>query len=169
MLHASRFSPYCFFFFKQKTSYELRISDWSSDVCSSDLIISELLPQREGGHRYSNSDPVTGQAAWYDLRVRLERCLPEEAGETDPLMAPVKAPPPRGLDDGGLLRYGADLKSAAPAPAGRGSRFMEWIGNRTEVSPQVAGVADGKGDVKKPALKKPGGSQCPACPAITGR
>src|SRR3546814_5936553 len=28
---------YVFFFFKQKTAYELRISDWSSDVCSSDL------------------------------------------------------------------------------------------------------------------------------------
>src|SRR3546814_3435393 len=27
----------CFFFFKQKTAYEWRISDWSSDVCSSDL------------------------------------------------------------------------------------------------------------------------------------
>src|SRR3546814_17060674 len=31
----------CFFFFKQKTAYEMRISDWSSDVCSSDLIISD--------------------------------------------------------------------------------------------------------------------------------
>src|SRR3546814_9805502 len=28
---------YCFFFFKQKTAYEMRISDWSADVCSSDL------------------------------------------------------------------------------------------------------------------------------------
>src|SRR3546814_9949092 len=28
---------YCFFFYKQKTAYEMRISDWSSDVCSSDL------------------------------------------------------------------------------------------------------------------------------------
>src|SRR3546814_19225758 len=28
----------CCFFFKQKTAYEMRISDWSSDVCSSDLI-----------------------------------------------------------------------------------------------------------------------------------
>src|SRR3546814_2798553 len=27
----------CFFFFKQKTAYEMRISDWSSDVCASDL------------------------------------------------------------------------------------------------------------------------------------
>src|SRR3546814_15846280 len=29
----------CFFFFKQKTAYEMRISDWSSDVCSSDLVV----------------------------------------------------------------------------------------------------------------------------------
>src|SRR3546814_5296435 len=31
---------YVFFFFKQKTAYEMRISDWSSDVCSSDLLRS---------------------------------------------------------------------------------------------------------------------------------
>src|SRR3546814_6679991 len=31
------FFVFCFFFFKQKTAYEMRISDWSSDVCSSDL------------------------------------------------------------------------------------------------------------------------------------
>src|SRR3546814_972809 len=31
----------CFFFFKHKTAYEMRISDWSSDVCSSDLALSE--------------------------------------------------------------------------------------------------------------------------------
>src|SRR3546814_3177910 len=31
------FCLYLFFFFKQKTAYEMRISDWSSDVCSSDL------------------------------------------------------------------------------------------------------------------------------------
>src|SRR3546814_10295462 len=32
---------FCFFFFKQKTAYEMRISDWSSDVCSSDLRLLE--------------------------------------------------------------------------------------------------------------------------------
>src|SRR3546814_2358944 len=32
-----------FFFFKQKTAYEMRISDWSSDVCSSDLTTLQLL------------------------------------------------------------------------------------------------------------------------------
>src|SRR3546814_14280493 len=31
----------CFFFFKQKTAYEMRISDWSSDVCSSDLLLDD--------------------------------------------------------------------------------------------------------------------------------
>src|SRR3546814_7400134 len=40
------FSDILFFFFKQKTAYELRISDWSSDVCSSDLrapVFPEIL------------------------------------------------------------------------------------------------------------------------------
>src|SRR3546814_5335658 len=32
-----RLQVLCFVFFKQKTAYEMRISDWSSDVCSSDL------------------------------------------------------------------------------------------------------------------------------------
>src|SRR3546814_4652300 len=34
-----------FFFFKQKTAYEMRISDWSSDVCSSDLFGGQALDQ----------------------------------------------------------------------------------------------------------------------------
>jgi len=36
-------------------------------------LISELLPPRGDGHRWANSDPITGQAAWFDLRVRLEK------------------------------------------------------------------------------------------------
>src|SRR3546814_19009451 len=38
---------YCFFFFKQKTAYEMRISDWSSDVCSSDLDLNRRLREIE--------------------------------------------------------------------------------------------------------------------------
>src|SRR3546814_15514824 len=37
---------YSFFFFKQKTAYEMRISDWSSDVCSSDLFVQPRSPGR---------------------------------------------------------------------------------------------------------------------------
>src|SRR3546814_10078259 len=36
------------FFFKQKTAYEMRISDWSSDVCSSDLLIMFAFAQERG-------------------------------------------------------------------------------------------------------------------------
>src|SRR3546814_3484251 len=40
----------CVFFFKQKTAYEMRISDWSSDVCSSDLLSRyNLLSDRKDG------------------------------------------------------------------------------------------------------------------------
>src|SRR3546814_2106741 len=39
-----------FFFFKQKTAYEMRISDWSSDVCSSDLVVVEkVVPHHASG------------------------------------------------------------------------------------------------------------------------
>src|SRR3546814_12214559 len=38
-----------FFFFKQKTAYEMRISDWSSDVCSSDLIAEEIAVSQNVG------------------------------------------------------------------------------------------------------------------------
>src|SRR3546814_3071630 len=37
-----------FFFFKQKTAYEMRISDWSSDVCSSDLVRAAQASRRKG-------------------------------------------------------------------------------------------------------------------------
>src|SRR3546814_2923842 len=43
-------SSFCFF--KQKTAYEMRISDWSSDVCSSDLIL------RAGGERAADIRPL---------------------------------------------------------------------------------------------------------------
>src|SRR3546814_3922374 len=46
----------CVFFFKQKTAYEMRISDWSSDVCSSDLIFwSIIAPARPGWRTRSAS------------------------------------------------------------------------------------------------------------------
>src|SRR3546814_1893550 len=47
-MHCSSFSV--FFFFKQKTAYEMRISDWSSDVCSSDLRREIRLLDRLKGH-----------------------------------------------------------------------------------------------------------------------
>src|SRR3546814_4012182 len=51
-----------FFFFKQKTAYEMRISDWSSDVCSSDLFppSAKVAPPCSG----SDSAPGRRWRAW---------------------------------------------------------------------------------------------------------
>src|SRR3546814_1480798 len=54
---------WCFFFFKQKTAYEMRISDWSSDVCSSDLPgLTRLAPGMIG------SAPIPCLHASYSCR-----------------------------------------------------------------------------------------------------
>src|SRR3546814_1597635 len=56
-------SVYCifFFFFKQKTAYEMRISDWSSDVCSSDLTEQHVAPSRcEGSSSRQGEFPLHG-------------------------------------------------------------------------------------------------------------
>ncbi len=50
-------------------------------------LISELLPEKGDGMRWSNSDPVTGQAAWFDLRVKLEKvAAPDEAQPVFPAL-----------------------------------------------------------------------------------
>src|SRR3546814_9528682 len=50
-----------FFFFKQKTAYEMRISDWSSDVCSSDLQRLAVGRQREQSRRIGQPEAVDGE------------------------------------------------------------------------------------------------------------
>ncbi|MEO1723284.1 MAG: hypothetical protein AAFR84_12850, partial [Pseudomonadota bacterium] len=56
-------------------------------------LINELLPPRGDGLRWSNSDPVTGQAAWFDLRVRIEKAAPEDIdGLSKPSATPQASP-----------------------------------------------------------------------------
>jgi sulfite dehydrogenase (quinone) subunit SoeA len=74
-------------------------------------LIDELLPERESGYRYANADPVTGQAAWYDLRVRIERAAAEEAGTSAPQFA-VLRPPPGLAAPPQVSRYGAEFRRA---------------------------------------------------------
>src|SRR3546814_4056509 len=52
---------YVVFFFKQKTAYEMRISDWSSDVCSSDLVDCQHRRNRHG-HRVADPAETGGEA-----------------------------------------------------------------------------------------------------------
>src|SRR3546814_2971350 len=84
-----------FFFFKQKTAYEMRISDWSSDVCSSDL----WLPGSEGE---GVADVLIGDAAGrprFDFAGTLPAAWPRT-----PDMA-----------DGALFPLGYGLTYASPA------------------------------------------------------
>src|SRR3546814_9814429 len=79
-----------FFFFKQKTAYELRISDWSSDVCSPDLHLAARLAER--GQRPGGREHQVADAADVDHRrpvgQRVEQAL--ELGDHEP-------PPPEVL------------------------------------------------------------------------
>src|SRR3546814_18726423 len=72
------------FFFKQKTAYEMRISDWSSDVCSSDL---EQLEQRshEGDNRkHGRAEDDSGDevfATEIETRERVRREHADDQGD----------------------------------------------------------------------------------------
>src|SRR3546814_10891326 len=56
------------FFFKQKTAYEMRISDWSSDVCSSDLVHDLLLFEQLGEQDVERDDRHDDENAERHLR-----------------------------------------------------------------------------------------------------
>ena len=57
-------------------------------------LISEELPfANNPSGRISNSDPITGQAGWYDVRVRISPAEPDEAQETFPQIAATPRPP----------------------------------------------------------------------------
>src|SRR3546814_13783932 len=66
---------YVFFFFKQKTAYEMRISDWSSDVCSSDLVAGLQQPVVEAAIMFDRTQAVGRYAQLHALaeRVRQQR------------------------------------------------------------------------------------------------
>src|SRR3546814_1646616 len=73
-----------FFFFKQKTAYEMRISDWSSDVCSSDLAKTEI----GWGHQI-RSYVLQPYQLVKDLRTGVTSTAPGDVldGALDPFMA----------------------------------------------------------------------------------
>src|SRR3546814_1284809 len=75
-----------FFFFKQKTAYEMRISDWSSDVCSSDLTANGFEasdPQLAMSQAYADDLPtlVARVADSQDLPTDLARSEERRVGK----------------------------------------------------------------------------------------
>ena len=72
------------------------------------FLLNHLIDDRRGNR--SNSDPVTGQAAWYDLRVRLARAEAPADAAAEPRFEPLP-PPPGAPARPAILRYGADFRA----------------------------------------------------------
>lgn len=68
-------------------------------------LISDKLPQTD----YANADPVTGQAAWFDLRVRIQKSEPRKVDDVQQSQ-PQFASLPYAVADTAPLRYGADFR-----------------------------------------------------------
>lgn len=61
-------------------------------------LIHELLPAKGDGMRWANSDPITGQAAWFDLRVKIERVDAPEGAQSQPAFPKLDSPVDQGPD-----------------------------------------------------------------------
>jgi len=57
-------------------------------------LIHELLPPKGDGLRWANSDPITGQAAWFDLKVRIDKA--KAPAESQPNLPPINSPVGKG-------------------------------------------------------------------------
>ncbi len=57
------------------------------------FLLNHLIDDLQSDTSYANADPVTGQAAWYDLRVRVRKAGVTEQGESAPQFATLKRPP----------------------------------------------------------------------------
>ncbi len=79
-------------------------------------VIDELLPEAPDGARHANADPVTGQAAWYDLRVRLTKIAAEEAAAPGAARSALSPPPGVGPRPA-ILRQGARFRFGPKARA----------------------------------------------------
>src|ERR1043166_7232730 len=67
-----------FFFFKQKTAYEIPKRDWSSDVCSSDLCLQGLCASEETAQVFPPPRPVVAEDAAPDLQMVRDSFRPEQ-------------------------------------------------------------------------------------------
>src|SRR3546814_9413394 len=79
------------FFFKQKTAYEMRISDWSSDVCSSDLDHRQHHP-RPGRKDRGQRDAERKRRRRGDLALAADRALLAPRGDMMPEMGMRQQP-----------------------------------------------------------------------------
>ncbi len=103
-------------------------------------IISDVLASGFKTKKYANADPVTGQAAWYDLRVRLIKCTKAESGFTEPMFETFKNAP---VNTDKVLRYGAGM---AGKDTGGKTKLLDFVGQRSANSDAIPGIRKGHGN-----------------------
>lgn len=92
-------------------------------------LIDDLLPANKSGVKYSNSDPVTGQAAWFDLRVRVRKLSEQEAIAAEADETEVIAAMPDAPHTPDKMQYGKKFGYEAKGEPGS---LHDWIANRKE-------------------------------------
>src|SRR3546814_3713991 len=99
-----------FFLFKQKTAYEMRISDWSSDVCSSDLMPPSTVPLGALAPAARHVQLPSSRALVSSISILRGMALaPRGVGRTGRALAPGEGPQP----------YPPPRRRTQPFPAGR--------------------------------------------------
>ena len=82
-------------------------------------LIHELLPPKGDGMRWANSDPITGQAAWFDLRVKIEAAAADEPAEVAPQFDQIASLPGLTKPEA-MLRYGLEWTKPATKQSKKG-------------------------------------------------
>src|SRR3546814_17654883 len=118
----------CVFFFKQKTAYEMRISDWSSDVCSSDLV-----PVRSPHVRLTLApDGIDILALGVYRRSPQESAesrsgFDQTAGQYAEAIHPYASAPTSGLSGSLYSRFEASASSAKLGSASCRARVCQYV------------------------------------------
>src|SRR3546814_13179774 len=115
------------FFFKQKTAYEMRISDWSSDVCSSDLV-GALRGQRLA---------IVAEAVRGEPRFGLHR---GRVGHARPPGSALAIAGDRGIDDPGIAGRDRFIVEAERGERTGAEILDDEIGLRAKAQREVAGA-----------------------------
>ncbi len=95
-------------------------------------LISDELPAEHGASRVSNSDPITGQAGWYDVRVRVLKADDQAAQRSQPQFAPLRRTRAWPSGPAGWRRSGRTLHGIGKSEVSKDS--SPWSSTSTSAS-----------------------------------
>src|SRR3546814_17828320 len=137
-----------FFFFKQKTAYEMRISDWSSDVCSSDLQDDARYSRNSlhcGGRRTSGRQKK--RAGLFESAGNKGRSGRASgvmfASARDPFLPPAKGTAPSSIDGFVPSLTSVAMRACLLLCLGPVALYLSWYGEGTRARADLAASSPG--------------------------